>query len=145
MLLYQLTDAGAVDEDGFGGSVAWTFRDVAKLQYLTADIWRIDPQADPLANRLETLLSVGLDHRFGEAIKLFGFYYDGRYRWNGREQRVRCNRNRAQLLTRRTAFVSVRVCCAHVPEMESKHEHLQGRISRRQPPRIPSTASFPSL
>jgi predicted porin len=78
MLLYQLTDAGGVDEDGFGASVAWTFGDnVAKLQYLAADIWRVDPQPDPLANRLENLLSVGLDHKLGEDTRLFGFYTTG--------------------------------------------------------------------
>ncbi|HWN06311.1 MAG TPA: porin [Steroidobacteraceae bacterium] len=78
MLLYQFTDADGVDEDGFGASVAWTFGDnVAKLQYLTADIWRIDPQPDPLANRLENLLSVGLDHKLGKATRLFGFYTTG--------------------------------------------------------------------
>jgi predicted porin len=78
MLLYQLADAGGVDEDGFGASVAWTFGDnVAKLQYLAADIWRIDPQPDPLANRLEDLLSVGLDHKLGESTRLFGFYTTG--------------------------------------------------------------------
>lgn len=78
MLLYQLTDTVDADEDGFGASFAWTFGDnVAKLQYLTADIWRIDPQPDPLANRLENLLSVGLDHRLGESTKLFGFYTTG--------------------------------------------------------------------
>lgn len=78
MLLYQRTDAGDVDEDGFGGSVAWTFGDnTAKLQYLTADIWRTDPQIDPLDNRFENLLSVGLDHRLGESTKLFGFYTTG--------------------------------------------------------------------
>jgi predicted porin len=78
MLLYQLADAGEVDEDGIGASVAWTFGDnVAKLQYLTADIWRIDPQPDPLANRLENLLSVGLDHKLAESTRLFGFYTTG--------------------------------------------------------------------
>jgi predicted porin len=78
MLLYQLADAGDVDEDGIGASVAWTFGDnVAKLQYLTADIWRIDPQPDPLTNRLENLLSVGLDHKFGKSTRLFGFYTTG--------------------------------------------------------------------
>lgn len=78
MLLYQLADAGGVDEDGFGASVAWTFGDnVAKLQYLAADIWRIDPQPDPLANRLEDLLSVGLDHKLGKDTRLFGFYTTG--------------------------------------------------------------------
>jgi predicted porin len=77
-LLYQFTDARGVDEDGFGASFAWTFGDnVAKLQYLTADIWRIDPQPDPLANRLENLLSVGLDHELGESTRLFGFYTTG--------------------------------------------------------------------
>jgi predicted porin len=78
MLLYQSTDAGDVRKDGIGVSVAWTFGDnVAKLQYLAADIWQIDPQADPLANRLENLLSVGLDHRLGDKSKLFGFYTTG--------------------------------------------------------------------
>ncbi len=78
MLLYQRTDAGDADEDGFGASVAWTFGDnVAKLQYLAADIWRIDPQDDPLDNRLENLLSVGLDRKLGESTRLFGFYTTG--------------------------------------------------------------------
>ncbi len=78
MLLYQRTEAGAVEEDGFGASVAWEFGDnTAKLQYLDADIWRIDPQADPLDNRLENSLSVGLDHRLGEDTKLFAFYTTG--------------------------------------------------------------------
>jgi predicted porin len=78
MLLYQRTDTVVADEDGFGGSIAWTFGDnTAKLQYLTGEIWRTDPQANPLNNRLENLLSVGLDHKLGEATKLFGFYTMG--------------------------------------------------------------------
>ena len=78
MLLYQLTDAPAGDEDGIGASIAWTFgKNIAKLQYLAADIWRLDPQPEPLANRLENLLSVGLDHELGEDTKLFGFYTTG--------------------------------------------------------------------
>lgn len=78
MLLYQLTDAADSDEDGFGASIAWSIGDsTAKLQYLSADIWRLDPQPDPLANRLESLLSLGLDHRIGEKTKLFGFYTTG--------------------------------------------------------------------
>jgi len=78
MLLYQRTDTDLADEDGFGGSIAWTFGDnTAKLQYLTAEIWRTDPQPNPLDNRLENLLSVGLDHKLGEATKLFGFYTMG--------------------------------------------------------------------
>jgi predicted porin len=78
MLLYQQTDADVVDEDGFGASLAWTFgKNVAKVQYLTADIWRVDPQADPLANMYESLLSVGLDHELGEETRLFGFYTTG--------------------------------------------------------------------
>lgn len=77
-LLYQRTDAGAVDGDGFGGSVAYTFGDsTAKLQYLDADIWRIDPQPDPLDNLLDSQLSVGLDHALGENTKVFGFYTTG--------------------------------------------------------------------
>lgn len=78
MLLYQRTDAGAADEDGYGASFAWTFGDsTAKLQYLSADIWRLDPQADPLENRMDSLVSVGLDHKLGEKTKLFGFYTTG--------------------------------------------------------------------
>jgi predicted porin len=39
MLLYQRTDVGAVAENGFGASVAWTFgKTTAKFQYLSADI-----------------------------------------------------------------------------------------------------------
>ena len=72
MLLYQQTDNGTLKEDGFGGSLAWTFgKNVAKVQYLVADIWRTEPHADPLDNRLESLLSVGLDHQLGEDTRLF--------------------------------------------------------------------------
>ena len=78
MLLYQRTDAAAEAEDGFGASVAWTFgKNTAKFEYLSADIWRIDPQIDPLENRYETLISVGLDHALGEDTKLFAFYTAG--------------------------------------------------------------------
>jgi predicted porin len=78
MLMYQRTEASAADEDGFGASLAWEFGDTtAKLQYLTADIWRLTPQVDPLNNRLENSLSVGVDHRFGKDTKLFGFYSTG--------------------------------------------------------------------
>lgn len=77
-LLYQVTDTGTVDEDGFGGSIAYTFgRTTAKLQYLAADIWRTDPQLDPLDNLLKSALSVGLDHALGDNTKLFGFYTAG--------------------------------------------------------------------
>lgn len=78
MLLYQQTDAGGVDGDGFGGSVAYTFgNSTAKLQYLEADIWRIDPQLDPLDNLLDSQVSLGLDHALGENTKVFGFYTTG--------------------------------------------------------------------
>ena len=78
MLLYQLTDTDIEDEDGFGASLAWTFgKNTAKFQYLSADIWRTDPQADPLENMLESQISVGLDHEFGEDTRLFGFYTTG--------------------------------------------------------------------
>jgi len=78
MLLYQRTDAGALEEDGLGASVSWKFgKNTAKLQYLTADIWRIDPRADPLDNRYESQVSVGLDHALGKDTKLFGFYTAG--------------------------------------------------------------------
>jgi predicted porin len=78
MLLYQLTDAAGADEDGFGASLAWSFGDsTAKLQYLAADIWRLDPRPDPLENRMESLLSLGLDHHLGDKTKLFAFYTTG--------------------------------------------------------------------
>lgn len=77
-LLYQRTDAGSIDEDGFGGSVAWTFgKSRALLQYLDSDIYLTDLQADPLDNLLESQLSVGLDHELGENTTLFGFYTSG--------------------------------------------------------------------
>ena len=77
-LLYQRTEAGGVDGDGFGGSVAYRFGDsTAKLQYLDADIWQVVPQADPLDNLLESQVSVGLDHALGENTKVFGFYTTG--------------------------------------------------------------------
>ncbi|MGH7129373.1 MAG: porin [Planctomycetaceae bacterium] len=77
-LLYQRTDAGSIDEDGFGGAVAWTFgKNTAKFQYLDSDIYRTDLQADPLDNLLESQVSVGLDHELGENTKLFGFYTTG--------------------------------------------------------------------
>ena len=78
MLLYQRTESGDAEEDGFGASVAWKFgANTAKLQYLAADLWRLTPQADPLANRLENSLSLGLDHALGEHTTLFGFYTAG--------------------------------------------------------------------
>jgi predicted porin len=78
MLLYQRTDTGAVAEDGFGASVAWNFgKNTAKFQYLTADIWRTDPGTDPIDNRMDDLISVGLDHALGEDTKLFAFYTAG--------------------------------------------------------------------
>jgi predicted porin len=78
MLLYQSTDAGVVDEDGFGASLAWTFgKNTAKLQYLSSDIWLTDPQSDPFENRYESLISVGLDHELGDDTKLLGFYTTG--------------------------------------------------------------------
>jgi predicted porin len=78
MLLYQWTDVGAVVDDGFGASIAWPFgKNTAKFQYLSADIWRTDPQLDPLENRLENLISVGLDHALGKDTKLFAFYTAG--------------------------------------------------------------------
>lgn len=78
MLLYQRSDAGPAREDGIGVSIAWEFgASTAKLQYLAADIWRLDAQADPRDNRLSHLLSVGLDHKLGEDTKVSGFYTRG--------------------------------------------------------------------
>jgi hypothetical protein len=78
MLLYQQTDTGFVNEDGFGASLAWKFgKNTAKAQYLTSDIWRTDPKAEPLENLYESMFSVGLDRELGEDTKLFGFYTTG--------------------------------------------------------------------
>ncbi len=78
MLLYQRTDVDGLAEDGFGVSVAWEFgKNTAKFQYLSADIWRADPQADPLQNRMESLISAGLDHALGEDTRIFAFYTAG--------------------------------------------------------------------
>jgi predicted porin len=78
MLLYQHTAARDADGDGFGVSLAWTIGDAtAKLQYLDADLWRTDPQPDPLDNLFEWSLSLGLDYALDEGTKLFGFYTTG--------------------------------------------------------------------
>lgn len=79
MLLYQRADAGRAREEGFGVSIAWEFgASTAKLQYLAADIWRLDARADPRDNRLSNLLAVGLDHKLGVDTRLSGFYTRGR-------------------------------------------------------------------
>lgn len=78
MLLYQKADNGVQSEDGFGGSVAWTHGEyVAKIQYLSSDTWRTQPGAVPLANRLASLLSIGLDRKLGDAARVFAFYTTG--------------------------------------------------------------------
>ena len=78
MVLYQRTDTGVATEDGFGVSMAWeSGSNTAKLQYLAADFWRLDPRADPFENRYRNLLSVGLDHKLGEDTRLSGFYTVG--------------------------------------------------------------------
>jgi predicted porin len=78
MLLYQRTDAGDADDDGFGASLAWEFGEyTAKFQYLAADVWRTEPQGDPLENFVEDMISVGVDRALGEDTKLFAFYTAG--------------------------------------------------------------------
>jgi predicted porin len=78
MLLYQRTDASDADEDGFGASLAWTLGEyTAKFQYLAADIWRTDAQADPLENFVEDMVSVGVDRALGDDTTLFVFYTAG--------------------------------------------------------------------
>jgi predicted porin len=78
MLLYQRTDTPVGDDDGVGVSVAWTLgKYVAKLQYLTADIWRTESHSDPLDNRFESMLSLGIDRELGEDTRLFAFYTTG--------------------------------------------------------------------
>jgi predicted porin len=78
MFLYQQTDNGTVNEDGYGVSLAWTFgKNVAKVQYLAADIWRTQLHADPLDNKLQSQLSIGLDRRLAESTRVFFFYTTG--------------------------------------------------------------------
>jgi predicted porin len=78
MLLYQRTDTGLAEDDGVGVSLAWTLGQyVAKLQYLSADIWRTDDQDVPLDNRLQSLLSLGLDRKLGEDTRVFAFFTTG--------------------------------------------------------------------
>jgi predicted porin len=78
MLLYQKTDSGLGSNDGFGASVAWTHGNyVAKFQYLSSDTWRTQRQPDPLDNRLDSLLSVGLDRKLGDSARVFGFCTTG--------------------------------------------------------------------
>lgn len=78
MVLYQIADVGPVDEDGIGASLAWTLgKYVAKLQYLTSDIWQTQPQADPLDNRFDSSLSLGVDRKLGDDTRVFGFYTTG--------------------------------------------------------------------
>lgn len=71
-LLYQQTDAGALDGDGYGASFAYSFgKSKLKLQYVDADIYTTG-----LAS-YESSTSVGLDHKLGEDTKVFGFYTRG--------------------------------------------------------------------
>lgn len=71
-VLYQQTDAGAQDGDGYGASFAYAFgKSKLKLQYVDADIHALG-----LAT-YETQASIGLDHKLGDDTKLFGFYTRG--------------------------------------------------------------------
>lgn len=73
-LIYQVTDAGATDGDGYGASFAWKFgKNTFKLQYADADIYQVAGFED----MLEKQASVGLDHKLGDSTKLFGFYTTG--------------------------------------------------------------------
>ena len=81
MLLYQQTDAEVADEDGFGASLAWTFgKNIAKVQYLTADIWRIDPQADPLAEHVRVAAFSGAGSRARRGHQAVRVLHHRRYR-----------------------------------------------------------------
>ncbi|HEX7030986.1 MAG TPA: porin [Gammaproteobacteria bacterium] len=74
-VLYQQTDAGALDGDGYGASFAYGFgRNTFKLQYVDADIYQTGVDSDIV---LENQASVGLDRRIGDSTKLFGFYTTG--------------------------------------------------------------------
>jgi predicted porin len=78
MLLYQRTDAGIGEQDGFGASLAWTLGEyIAKFQYLDADQWRAGPLADSADEAYESLWSMGLDRGLGENTRLFGFFTSG--------------------------------------------------------------------
>jgi hypothetical protein len=78
MLLYQRTDAGTGERDGFGASLAWTLgKYTAKFQYLDADQWRTGLPADPLVDWYESLWSVGIDRALGEDTRLLGFVTSG--------------------------------------------------------------------
>ena len=86
MLLYQQTDADVVDEDGFGASLAWTFgKNIAKFQYLTADIWA--KILRPIRSRtLRVAAFSGARSRTGRGNQAVRVLHDGRYRWHRREQ-----------------------------------------------------------
>ncbi|HEX7048373.1 MAG TPA: porin [Gammaproteobacteria bacterium] len=74
-VLYQQTDAGALDGDGYGASFAYRLgSNTFKLQYVDADIYQAGVDSDIV---LENQASVGLDHKLGDSTKLFGFYTTG--------------------------------------------------------------------
>lgn len=74
-VLYQQTDAGALDGDGYGASFAYRFgSNTFKLQYVDADIYQVGVDSDVV---LENQASVGLDHKLGDRTKLFGFFTTG--------------------------------------------------------------------
>lgn len=90
MLLYQRTDAGGMERDGYGASLAWELAQyTAKLQYVEGDQWRSGLPADPLDDWYESLWSVGLDRAFGEDTRLFAFFTGGEVgRTGGRNRYV---------------------------------------------------------
>lgn len=78
MLLYQSTDAGGGERDGFGASLAWTAGEyTTKFQYLEADQWRTGLSAGSIDDWYESSWSVGLDRALGEDTRLFGFFTSG--------------------------------------------------------------------
>lgn len=88
MLLYQLTDSGADQSDGFGASLAWTRGQyTAKFQFLDAEQWRAGLAAEPPDAWYESSWSVGVDRALGEKTRLFGFFTRGDFGDSGEGNR----------------------------------------------------------
>jgi predicted porin len=88
MLLYQLTDSGAGESDGFGTSLAWTRgKYTAKFQFLDGDQWRAGLATEPPEAWYESSWSVGLDRALGEDTLLFGFFTRGDFGNSGESNR----------------------------------------------------------
>lgn len=68
-VLYQTTDTGAADADAVGVSFGYKFGDnMFRVQHLDGDIWQLGGAT------YETSSSIGFDHKFSKATKVYGFY-----------------------------------------------------------------------